>query len=92
MLAPGYPRIGAEPGKPRPGFGDSPFAVTLAAGLLEIVDDGGVGEGRVSPRSSSPSATPRRTRRMILPLLVFGRSGVKMTSSGLACGPMAFLT
>src|SRR5215218_3300855 len=44
---PGRTRVGAEPGKLRPGFlGLLPFALALAAGLLEIVDDRGVGEGR----------------------------------------------
>src|SRR5215213_2026506 len=43
----GRTRVGAEPRKPRPGFwGLLPFALAQAAGLLEIVDDGRVREGR----------------------------------------------
>src|SRR5215216_6016401 len=48
---PGRTRVGAEPGKLRPGFlGLLPFALALAAGLLEVVYDGGIGEGRDIPQ------------------------------------------
>src|SRR5215208_4301029 len=46
----------------------------------------------VSPRSSSPSATALRALRMILPLLVLGRSSVKIMSSGLARAPICLRT
>ena len=47
----------------------------------------------VSPRlPNSFSAILRRIRRMILPLRVFGRPGVKWMMSGLAMGPISLRT
>jgi hypothetical protein len=47
----------------------------------------------VSPRcSTSPAATLRRMRRMILPLRVLGNAGAQCTTSGAAKGPICVRT
>ena len=45
-----------------------------------------------SPRSWSPTAILRSTRRIILPERVLGRPGASCTKSGWANGPICFLT
>ena len=44
----------------------------------------------VSPLTSPPAASSRNSRRMILPLRVFGSESVKRMSSGLASEPISF--
>jgi hypothetical protein len=46
----------------------------------------------VSPVTVAPLAISFRSRRMILPLRVFGSASAKRTSSGLAIAPMCALT
>ena len=88
----GRTRVGAEPGAPPRFWGLLQFALALAAGLLELIHDGGVGEGRDIPQVvlALGDAAEDAAHDLAAPRL--RQVGVKMISSGLACGPMAFLT
>src|SRR6185437_11983742 len=74
---------------PAAGGGQSSSVVPIRS-LMALTTDGSI---RVvtSPRDRF-SATSRSNRRMILPLRVFGSSGVRRICRGLAIGPMVLAT
>ena len=60
---------------PAPVWGLLQFALALATGLLELIHDGGVGEGRDIPQVVLALGDAAEDAAHDLPLLVFGRSG-----------------